>query len=89
MWYDTGMTMKAISPTPTPSAMPPVEADERHKDDVEAFIARNREALNASIRRSRAEVGKSLQSSRTIDEIIVDGRAIVGVVDLAEHQAPS
>ena len=74
MWYDTGMAMKAISPTPTPGAMPPVEADERHKDDVDAFIARNREALNASIRRSRAEVGKALQASRTIDEIIAVGR---------------
>ena len=68
------MTMKATRPVPNPAAMPAVEADERHKDDVDAFIARNREALNASIRCSRAEVGKGVQSSRTIDEIIADGR---------------
>ena len=68
------MTMKATKPVPSPAATPAVEADERHQGDVDAFIARNREALNASIRRSRAEVGKGIQSSRTIDEIIADGR---------------
>jgi hypothetical protein len=68
------MTMKAIKPVPNPAAMPGVEADERHQGDVDAFIARNREALNASIRRSRTEVGKGIQSSRTIEEIIADGR---------------
>src|SRR5208282_5382384 len=34
----------------------PIEDDERHGGDVDAFIDRNREALNDSIRRSRAEV---------------------------------
>ena len=52
----------------------PIEADERHQDQVDGFIARNRDALNDSIRRSRKEVEKDIYSTRSIDDIISDGR---------------
>lgn len=68
------MTMKATKPTRPRRGVPAVEADERHLGDVDSFIARNRDELNASIRHSRAEVGKGVQSTRTIDDIIADGR---------------
>jgi len=53
----------------------PIEDDERHGDDVDAFIDRNREALNESIRRSRAEVAEGKASTKNIDAIIAEGRA--------------
>jgi dsDNA-binding SOS-regulon protein len=68
------MTMKAPKPVPNRAPAPAVEADERHQGDVDAFIARNRDALNASIKRSRIEVGKVVRSNRTIDEIVAHGR---------------
>jgi hypothetical protein len=68
------MTMEADKANPTRSSIPAVEADERHHGDVDAVITRNRDELNASIRRSRAEVGKGVHSTRTIDDIIADGR---------------
>jgi len=68
------MTTRAAKPTAKRVAVPAVEADERHQADVDSFIARNRDELNASIRHSRAEVGKGIQSTRTIDDIIADGR---------------
>ena len=64
-------TTKHVSPR---TAMPAVEADERHQADVDGFIERNRDELNASIRRSREEVGKGIRAARTVDEIIADGR---------------
>lgn len=68
------MTTRAAKPTPPRASIPTVEADERHQTDVDAFIGRNRDELNESIRRSRQEVGGGEQSTRTIDEIISDGR---------------
>jgi hypothetical protein len=68
------MTTKATKSVLNPTATPAVEVDERHQSDVDAFVARNRDALNVSIRRSRVEVGKGIQSSRTIEKIIADGR---------------
>lgn len=68
------MTMKAAKPTPPRTAMPAVEADERHQADVDAFVGRNSEALNESIRRSREDVARGVRSRRTIDDIISDGR---------------
>jgi hypothetical protein len=50
-----------------------VSADERHQDDVDRVITDNRDALNASIRRARKEIGQGIQASRTIDDIISDG----------------
>jgi hypothetical protein len=52
----------------------PIEADERHQDEVDDFITRNRDALNESIRRSRRELDKGIRSKRTIDELIADAR---------------
>ena len=51
-----------------------VEDDERHRDVVDAFITRNRDALNASIRLSRTELAKGDVSLRSIDAIIAEGR---------------
>ena len=39
------------------------------------FIARNRDALNESIRQSRKELGKGVHSSRTVDQIVAEGRS--------------
>jgi hypothetical protein len=66
------MTTRAAKPDSTHGAMP--EPEESHQSEVDAFIARNQEALNASIRRSRGEMSRGLQSRRTIDDIIADGR---------------
>lgn len=66
------MTMKAAKPRP-PQA-PAVDPDAAHVADVDSFIARNRDDLNESIRRSRREVGEGIHASRTIDDIISDGR---------------
>ena len=73
MCYTLNMTTKATKPIPPRAAMPIVEADERHQADVDAFIVRNRTELNKSIARSRGEVAKGIQSTRTIDDIIDDG----------------
>jgi hypothetical protein len=40
---------------------------------VDAFIARNRDALNESIETSREEVARGIYSKRTVDEIICAG----------------
>jgi hypothetical protein len=52
-----------------------VEDDERHADDVGAYIARNRDALNESIKRSRAETASGKISGKSIDDIVAEGRA--------------
>jgi hypothetical protein len=52
----------------------PVEADELAQDDLDDFVARNRDSLNQSIRRSREEVAAGAVASRTIEDIIKDGR---------------
>ena len=51
-----------------------IEADELYRNEVDAYIDRNRDELNASIRRSRDELGKCIQSERTVSNIIADGR---------------
>ncbi|HEY1751897.1 MAG TPA: hypothetical protein VGG29_11565 [Caulobacteraceae bacterium] len=48
--------------------------NEQHAADVDAFVARNRDELNDSIRRSRRELAAGKQSRRTIGDIIADGR---------------
>jgi hypothetical protein len=52
----------------------PLEADERHQDQVDDFIARNRDELAASVVRSREELARGASTSRTVDQIIADGR---------------
>ena len=57
-------------------AVPPVlqiEDDERHLGQVDDYISRNRDALNASIRRSRKEIAEGNVSSKTIETIIAEG----------------
>jgi hypothetical protein len=69
----TAKARKAIEP-----AVLDVSADERHRDDVDQVIARNRDALNASIRIGREEIARGVKASRTIDDIISDGRKRYG-----------
>jgi predicted RNase H-like nuclease (RuvC/YqgF family) len=52
----------------------PVEDDERHSVHVDDYVSRNRDALNASIRRSRQEAAEGKVSSKSIDAIIAEGR---------------
>ncbi len=52
----------------------PVEDDERHSDQVDDYIARNRDALNASISKSRKELAEGKVSTKSIDDIIAEGR---------------
>ncbi len=68
------MTAKARKSHEPPAPVLDVGADERYQPDVDAVIARNRDALNASIRISREEVARGIQATRTIDDIIADGR---------------
>ncbi len=56
------------------SASLSVEDDERHSDQVDSFIARNRDALNASIRKGRKELAEGKTSSKSIDDIVAEGR---------------
>jgi predicted RNase H-like nuclease (RuvC/YqgF family) len=71
------MTTKSMKPkAAAPGHVPalPVEDDERHTHEVEEFVSRNRDALNESITRSRKEVAEGKFSTKTIDDIIVEGR---------------
>ena len=52
-----------------------VEADERDRDQVDAFLARNRDVLNAELRKSRAELSSDQHSQRSVSEIIAERRA--------------
>jgi len=52
----------------------PIEADELHQADSDAYIVRNRDVLNASIVQSRAELASGTVSTRSIDDIIASGR---------------
>jgi hypothetical protein len=69
-----------IKPKMEPGSLPPlaVEDDERHRDEVDAFITRNRDALNASIRLGRKQLAEGNVSSRTIDDIIAEGHKKFG-----------
>jgi hypothetical protein len=69
MWYPASMRKSAIK-----AATLPIESDERDRDQVDAFVARNREAIDASIRQSRQELAEGKVSKRTVDDIIAEGR---------------
>jgi hypothetical protein len=60
--------------TRTAKSLLPIEDDENHHGDVENFVARNRDALNASIRKSRREIAAGKTSSKDVDAIIAEGR---------------
>jgi len=47
-----------------------VEASELSEADFDAFIARNRDALNASIEQARAELAEGRVSTLAMEEII-------------------
>lgn len=55
-------------------AQVPVEDDERYRDQVDDYIARNRDALNESIQKSRREIAAGKSSTKTISKIIAEGR---------------
>jgi flagellar motility protein MotE (MotC chaperone) len=59
---------------PNDASAVPIEDDERHSTNVDDYIARNRYALNASIRQSRKEIAEGTVSLKTIDDIIAEGR---------------
>lgn len=66
----TTRTTKAIQPDAA------AEADAGHQDGVDGFIARHRDALNASIQRSREEMARGVGSTRSINDIVADGRKL-------------
>jgi|HubBroStandDraft_1064217.scaffolds.fasta_scaffold14037_5 hypothetical protein len=68
------MAARIARPGRPTDSLPPVEADERYADEVDGFVSRHRDELNASIRRSRDEVSRGVHSTRTIKDIIADGR---------------
>ena len=61
--------------------MPAIEPDELSRDQVDAFIARNREALNDSFNESVAELDQGIFSNRTITDVIADGHKRHGIKD--------
>jgi hypothetical protein len=65
--------MATKSPKPNAGTVP-IEDDERHSDLVDDFIARNRDALNASIRKGRKELAAGKGSTRSMDNVIAEGR---------------
>jgi hypothetical protein len=52
----------------------PIEDDERHRDQVDGYVARNRNALNESIRRARQEFAEGKVSTKSFSDIIAEGR---------------
>jgi hypothetical protein len=73
-----GKTKNSAAPsrrsTGSPKPRLAVEDDERHRDDVDDYISRNRDALNSSIRKSRREIAEGKASLKTINTIIAEGR---------------
>jgi uncharacterized coiled-coil DUF342 family protein len=51
-----------------------IEDDERHVEQADDFIARNRDALNDSISRSRHQVSEGRVARKAINELIEEGR---------------
>jgi predicted RNase H-like nuclease (RuvC/YqgF family) len=52
----------------------PIEDDERHLAQADDYVSRNRDALNASIQRSRKEISEGKVSSKSVETIIAEGR---------------
>jgi hypothetical protein len=73
MRYVASMPAKA-TPSAQDSASLQIEADERYRDRVDDFIARNRAALKASLSAVRDDTAKGLVSERSIDDVIAQGR---------------
>ena len=73
MCYIVRMATKATNQDFDLAASLAIESDELHQPEIDAFIARNREVLNESIRRSLDELARGIVSERTIQDIIADG----------------
>ncbi len=73
MWYTAFMATEATNPNLDLVASLAIESDELHQPEIDAFIARNRDVLNESIRQSLDELGRGIVSERTIQDIIADG----------------
>ncbi len=73
MWYTASMDTKAINPNLDLLASLAIESDELHQPEIDAFIARNRDVLNESIRQSLDELERGVVSQRTIQDMIADG----------------
>ncbi len=73
MWYTSRMYTKAINPNLDLLASLAIESDELHQPEIDAFITRNRDVLNESIRQSLDELERGVVSQRTIQDIIADG----------------
>ncbi len=52
-----------------------VEDDERHTAEVDAYIRRNRKALNLSLREARKAVTKGEVSKKDLAAIVAEGRS--------------
>ncbi len=73
MWYTVRMAIEATNPNLDLIASLAIESDELHQPEIDAFIARNRDVLNESIRQSLDELERGIVSERTIQDIIADG----------------
>ncbi len=67
------MGTKVINPNLDLLASLAIESDELHQPEIDAFITRNRDVLNESIRQSLDELERGVVSQRTIQDIIADG----------------
>jgi hypothetical protein len=67
------MAIEATNPNLDLIASLAIESDELHQPEIDAFIARNRDVLNESIRQSLDELERGIVSERTIQDIIADG----------------
>ena len=63
-----------MSGTPTKPDLR-VEDDERHSDEVDAYIKRNRKTLNRSLREARKAVARGEVSKKDFGAIVAEGRA--------------
>ena len=63
----------AGSRDPAPKTPGDIDPDDGYRDEVDAFLTRNRDELNASIKRSRAEFAQGIHSHLTVDDIIQAG----------------
>jgi hypothetical protein len=67
------MPSDAARPNADLAASLAIESDALHRPQIDAVIARNRDALNGSIRQSLDERARGMASKRTIQDIIADG----------------
>lgn len=64
-----------VKPTSVSGAapLPLIEDDERHRDAVDSYIARNRDALTASIRLGRQQAAAGDLPTDTVEDLIAEG----------------